>query len=81
MIQTLFHDHPASVGESYAQHFAKAMSFGLRLVAGGLACCVHALLPALFARSGSDTVLGLTHELRARRIRSESGGFILDYQI
>ena len=47
----LFTDHPASVGESYAEHLVTASGFGLRMVLAGLACMVHALLPFLFIKN------------------------------
>jgi hypothetical protein len=48
--------HLEEAGESYGEHFAVASSFGLKMIGGGLACLVHAALPFLFARTGSDTV-------------------------
>jgi hypothetical protein len=54
-------EHPASVGETYAQHLATASGFGTRMVLGGLACLVHGLLPFLFTRTGSTTI-GILHE-------------------
>jgi hypothetical protein len=59
--------HPSSVGESYGEHFGVAGRFGVKLVAGGLACVVHAVLPNLFERTGSNTVKGLYSEMVARQ--------------
>ncbi|WP_375392271.1 DUF6356 family protein [uncultured Sphingomonas sp.] len=67
MIRRLFLDHPASVGESYAQHFGVASRFGWRLTRGGLACIAHAALPFLFKTAGSDTVRELHDQLVAKR--------------
>ena len=61
-----FVDHPRSVGESYGEHFAVASGFGLRLIAAGLACLVHACVPAWFTRSGSSAVRALARELDER---------------
>ena len=61
-----FVDHPHSVGETYPEHFAAATGFGLRLIAAGLACLVHACVPAWFTRSASRAVRGLASELDAR---------------
>ncbi|GAA4762553.1 hypothetical protein GCM10023219_03570 [Stakelama sediminis] len=63
MLHRLFLDHPQSVGESYGEHFGVASRFGARLVVGGLACMVHAVLPFAFKTSGSDTVKGLHEKL------------------
>ena len=61
-----FVDHPRSVGESYGEHFAVASGFGLRLIAAGLACLVHACVPAWFTRTGSRSVRVLAVELEER---------------
>lgn len=55
----LFTDHPASVGESYGEHFLAASGFGLRMLAGALACLVHAVLPFLFVKTGSGIIRSL----------------------
>jgi hypothetical protein len=61
-----FVDHPHSVGETYREHFAVALGFGLRLIGAGLACLVHAAVPAWFTRSGSSAVRDLARELDER---------------
>ena len=61
-----FVEHPRSVGETYPEHFAVALGFGLRLVGAGLACLVHACVPAWFTRTGSTAVRRLACELHAR---------------
>jgi len=63
----LFTDHPRSVGETYGEHFLFASSFGVRMVAGGLACFVHGFLPFLFVRTGSKTVLALHDRMTGAR--------------
>src|SRR5262245_7233361 len=66
-VRRLFTDHPASVGESYLQHLLVASGFGMRMVASGLACLVHAFLPFLFVRTGSRCIEQLHSEMLARR--------------
>ena len=61
-----FVDHPRSIGESYGEHFAVATGFGLRLIAAGLACLIHACVPAWFTRTGSRAVRALACELDER---------------
>lgn len=56
MLRRLFIEHPASVGESYTQHMRVAGGFGIAMLLGALACFAHALLPAVFKRTGSSTV-------------------------
>jgi hypothetical protein len=61
-----FTAHPASVGETYAEHLVVAGSFGGRLLLAGLACLVHGLFPFLFVRTGSRTIADL-HQRMTRR--------------
>ncbi len=72
MMKILFFDHPASVNETYGEHLLVASGFALRLIAGGLACLVHALLPVLFVKTGSAII----EELHERMVvnRRSSGG-------
>lgn len=67
MFKKLFRDHPRDVGESYGEHFRAAGGFGVRMVGGGLACIVHALVPGLFVTTGSGTVKKLYEQMVAKR--------------
>jgi hypothetical protein len=62
-----FTAHPRSVGESYTEHFGVAMSFAVAMIAGGLACAVHAVLPFMFTRTGSQTIRRLHDRMVANR--------------
>jgi hypothetical protein len=66
-IRKWFAAHPRAVGETYVEHFRTAARFGLAMVSGGLACFAHALVPALFERTGSRTVKRLYAEMVARQ--------------
>jgi hypothetical protein len=61
-----FTRHPRAVGETYGQHLAMAWGFAFAMLAGGLACLVHGLLPFTFERTGSQCVQRL-HERLSRR--------------
>lgn len=65
----IFTDHPASVGETYGQHFRMASSFGTRMMVGGVACLIHGFLPFLFLKTGSKTVDVLHGEMVTNRRR------------
>jgi hypothetical protein len=67
MIERLFLAHPRTVGESYREHAATAAGFGAAMVVGGLACLVHAVVPALFVRTASDTVKRLYARMLMRQ--------------
>lgn len=64
-----FLKHPRAVGETYLEHMAVALSYGLPLIAAGLACVVHAVVPALFERTGSRAIVNLHSRLIATRRR------------
>lgn len=70
MLDRLFLDHPRSVGEHYGEHALVAGRFGIAMVAGGLACLVHAIVPALFTRTGSNTIRRLHATMNARKPRN-----------
>jgi len=67
----LFTEHPASVNESYFQHFASATSFGFRMIGGGLMCFVHALLPGVFCTKASSTICELHDRMVINRRRPD----------
>ena len=61
-----FTEHPSSVGESYWQHMAVALSFAGAMLLGAAASLVHAIFPFLCTKTGSGIVLKL-HERVAKR--------------
>lgn len=65
----MFTDHPASVGETYGEHFGMASGFGIRMILGGLACLVHGFLPFLFTKTGSKIVTELHGRMVTHRNR------------
>jgi hypothetical protein len=67
MFAKLFTDHPASVGESYLEHFGVASRFGAKMIVGGAGALLHALVPALCKTTGSRTIAGLHAEMVAKR--------------
>ncbi|MGH8242204.1 MAG: DUF6356 family protein [Steroidobacteraceae bacterium] len=69
MWKRLFEDHPASVGETYWQHFANAMGFGVRMIWGGVLCLVHAVIPGAFCTKGSDLICELHERMVTSRRR------------
>ena len=65
----LFTAHPASGGETYGEHLAMASGFGFRMIAGGIACLIHGLLPFLFVKTGSAQIAQLHDAMVANRRR------------
>jgi hypothetical protein len=72
-IQRLFNEHPASVGETYWQHLLRASWFGGRMLMGAGACFIHALLPFLFVKTGSETITQLHAAMVTNRRRVPEG--------
>jgi Family of unknown function (DUF6356) len=66
----LFTEHPESVGETYGEHMVRASCFGGRMIVAGLACMLHAWLPFIFVRTGSQAI----NELHARMQATLSRG-------
>jgi Family of unknown function (DUF6356) len=64
-----FTEHPASVGESYGEHLARALCFGARMILAGIACLVHGVLPFLFVRTGSQAISELNDRMVLNRQR------------
>ena len=74
MLQKLFVEHPESVGETYIEHLQVAARFGVTMLMGGLACLVHALVPGLFVRTGSNTITRLHETMVLHRRRKRAAG-------
>ncbi|AXJ95725.1 MULTISPECIES: DUF6356 family protein [unclassified Sphingomonas] len=66
LLDATFAAHPRHVGESYLAHAATALRFGGTMVAGGLACMIHGIVPALFTTTGSGTVRRLHARMQGR---------------
>jgi hypothetical protein len=62
-MKRFFTEHPASVGETYGEHFVFAVTLGSRMVVGGLACMVHGVLPEFCKTTGSRTIRALALRL------------------
>ena len=58
--------HPASVGESYGQHFVFALRFACRLFVAGGAAMVHAVIPSLCETTASRCIRAMHDDLTRR---------------
>jgi hypothetical protein len=65
-VDALILEHPRAIGESYGEHARHAVTIGARMIAAGLACLVHAVLPGLFVRTASRTVDDIRSLMDAR---------------
>jgi hypothetical protein len=73
MLITRLTAHPASVGETYGEHFASAAYFSRQLFLAALACAVHAVLPFLFEKTASG-ILRRLHERMVVSRHKNAGG-------
>jgi Family of unknown function (DUF6356) len=69
----LFLQHPRSVGESYLEHQRHALGFGFSLLFASLACFIHAMVPGLFVRTGSDAITRLHDRMVVHRTARDAG--------
>ncbi|WP_018262168.1 DUF6356 family protein [Methylobacterium sp. WSM2598] len=72
-LQNPFTAHPASHGETYAQHMRASLSYAVPLLGAALAAFVHAGLPFLFTTTASRTVARLHARMTRRCVRCPSG--------
>lgn len=61
-MNNIFTSHPKSMNETYCQHFFCAVKFGSKMFIGAIVCFVHALLPFLFKKTGSNLLFGMVHD-------------------
>lgn len=59
-MRNIFTKHPHEIGESYFEHMKFASQFGFSMIIGGFACFIHALLPFIFQKTGSNVLLKMT---------------------
>ena len=81
MLARLFRDHPHSLGMSWAEHGAGAVAIGARMVGAGLACIVHAAVPALFTETAGRTVESLHAQMVRRKAGAANPNAWPDYEI
>lgn len=61
-----FHDHPASVDETYFGHMRFALGFSAALFAAAFAALIHALVPPLFETTASRKIKALYARIHNR---------------
>ncbi len=58
-IRRHFIEHPASVGETYGEHFRMSAGFARSLALAAGAAAVHAVIPSMFEKSASTRIIDL----------------------
>ena len=69
-LKARFTDHPASVDETYGEHFLTAMGFAWSMLVAAFCCAVHAALPFCFEKTGSACITGLHDKMVTNRRRA-----------
>jgi hypothetical protein len=65
-IAQLFTQHPASVDETFLQHMWFALTFSFWLFAAAGAAFIHAILPFMFEKTGSQIITKLYNRIHSR---------------
>ena len=77
----LFLEHPRSLGMSWAGHGVGAVAIGVTLVGAGLACLVHAIVPAFFTQTAGKTITHMYDHMLRRKAGAANPENWPDYEI
>ena len=80
-IARVFFEHPRSLDMGWGAHAAGAVSIALRLIAAGLACLIHAIVPAWFTQTAGRTVTEMYDEMARRKAGAANPNAWPDYEI
>ena len=69
MARWSFTEHPASVGETYLEHFWQASKFAARMIAAGLSFLANGFFPRVLAGTGSRAIASLHDDMVTNRHR------------
>ena len=58
--------HLDDAGESYIQHLMFALNISIKLLIAGTQCFLHALVPSIFKKSGSNAIRTLHNKINNR---------------
>ncbi len=81
LVGRLFADHPRSLGMSWASHGAGAAVIAVRLIGAGIACLIHAIVPAWFTQTAGRTITDMHDEIARRKAGAANPNAWPDYEI
>ena len=81
MIGRIFSEHPRSLGMSWAAHAVGAVNIAVRLIGAGLACLIHAVVPAWFTQTAGRTVTEMYQDMARRKAGAANPNAWPDYEI
>ncbi|MGI8706536.1 MAG: DUF6356 family protein [Sphingomicrobium sp.] len=76
-----FIEHPRSLGMSWARHGIGAAKIGVELIAVGVACLVHAVVPGWFTQTAGRTITRMHSEIVSRKAGADNPDGWPDYEI
>jgi len=62
-IRQHFTEHPASVGETYGEHFKVAAGFAGSLAVAAMAAAVHAVIPSRCTKTASRRIIAMHEQM------------------
>ena len=62
-IRQHFTEHPASVGETYGEHFRVAAGFAGSLAIAAAAAAIHAVVPSRCAKTASSRIVSMHEQM------------------
>lgn len=81
LVDSLFTEHPRSLGMSWAGHAVGAVAIGARLIGAGAACLVHAIVPGWFTETAGRTITGMYDHMMQRRAGAANPNDWPEYEI
>lgn len=81
LVDSLFTEHPRSLGMSWADHAAGAVKIGAQLIGAGAACFVHAIVPGWFTETAGRTITGMYDHMMSRRAGASNPNDWPEYEI
>ena len=63
-------EHLRAIDKSYFEHLKDALSYGFRLLIGGIGAILHAIFPFILTTIASDTINDL-HKMNTNRLNSD----------
>ena len=77
----LFSDHPRSLGMNWASHGIGAAKISAELIAAGVACMIHAIVPGWFTQTAGRTVERMHDHMIKRKAGAANPSDWPDYEI
>ena len=81
IVDRLFSNHPRSLGMTWASHGVGAVKISAELIGAGVACMIHAIVPAWFTQTAGKTVERMHDHMVKRKAGAANPNDWPDYEI